>query len=810
MTPRTRLLIVGTVALLFIGAGATALYCGVSYFQGKRLSDRAYREMAAGHYDNAIALYDVASHKMLESTIRALVYGNRGWCYTKKENDEQAIHDFTESIRIDPRPLYSVFDRGLAYVRKGEYEKARADLTTALQKDPNLTEAYFNRAWICMFKGEWDLAIADFSEAVRCDPREPQYYVDRGTAFAANEQIDPAIANFDSALGLNRAHAGAYIQRAAAYARKGNLEKGLKDITDAIHEMPKAPQLYYARGYIYLDRAVIDKAVEDLHEALRLRPGYDFAYLLLARAAMAERDWPHVLQNAERALDLNPKLAAGHFLRGRALTGQGKYDEAIAEFDQTLRMDASFLWALYFRAQNYAYRQEYSRALDELHRTAERFPKAEIAHLALGWFRATCPHDAYRDGREAVDETIKGCEISHWRNWYALDALGAAYAELGDFEQAKKFANLALTLPGVSRKDRALVEQRLARYEVGIAVRDLGGADTTPTLFEEAISAYAHGDFDRAIRCLNLVLPPNPGTSVSAAIFHFFDGTHDRKDRPPWAARETVEMTNGFYYRGLAFEKRREWPDAIADFSTTIWREPNSRLALVERSVCYERLGEPERAFRDLDEMLRRDPDDALAYALRADILEMEKQSAAAGQAATRAIELDPKLPLPHDVRSRIYAAENELDKADREFSEAERLDPDRVREILGPAYLFERRRDYKRAGTEFRETVERFPRSANAQNALAWFLATCPDRAQRNATQALSHATMACELSKWNEPGYVDTLAAAYAESGDFDRAVNLLADALSKAAPDLSDREQLERHLVFFKRKEPWRANH
>ena len=224
MTPRTRFLIVGVVALLFIGTGATALYCVGSFFRGKRLYDRAYQEMLAGRYDSAIVLYDAASHEILELTTRALVYGNRGWCYTKKQKDDQAIRDFTESIRIDPRPLYSVLDRGLAYVRKGEYEKARVDLTTTLQKDPNQTEAYFNRAWIYMFRGDWDLAIADFSEAVRCSPREPQYYVDRGMAYAANDQIDPAIANFDSALSLNRAHAGAYIQRAAAYARKGDLE----------------------------------------------------------------------------------------------------------------------------------------------------------------------------------------------------------------------------------------------------------------------------------------------------------------------------------------------------------------------------------------------------------------------------------------------------------------------------------------------------------------------------------------------------------------------------------------------------------
>ena len=36
-----------------------------------------------------------------------------------------------------------------------------------------------------------------------------------------------------------------------------------------------------------------------------------------------------------------------------------------------------------------------------------------------------------------------------------------------------------------------------------------------------------------------------------------------------------------------------------------------------------------------------------------------------------------------------------------------------------------------------------------------------------------MESATKACELTKWKQVGHLDTLAAAYAESGDFDKAV-------------------------------------
>jgi tetratricopeptide (TPR) repeat protein len=56
--------------------------------------------------------------------------------------------------------------------------------------------------------------------------------------------------------------------------------------------------------------------------------------------------------------------------------------------------------------------------------------------------------------------------------------------------------------------------------------------------------------------------------------------------------------------------------------------------------------------------------------------------------------------------------------------------------------------------------------------NNLAWMLATAKDRSVRNGPDAVKYATKACEKSGWSCWAFVGTLAAAYAEAGDFDRA--------------------------------------
>lgn len=105
------------------------------------------------------------------------------------------------------------------------------------------------------------------------------------------------------------------------------------------------------------------------------------------------------------------------------------------------------------------------------------------------------------------------------------------------------------------------------------------------------------------------------------------------------------------------------------------------------------------------------------------------------------------------------------------------------------------------------RETVASNPKDDWSYNLLAWIKATCPDSSVRDGQEAVSAATKACELTNWRESGWIDTLAAAYAESGDFRRAVELQERAIRLGNAPESEQQAMQERLSLYKESNPYR---
>src|SRR5262249_22046080 len=92
--------------------------------------------------------------------------------------------------------------------------------------------------------------------------------------------------------------------------------------------------------------------------------------------------------------------------------------------------------------------------------------------------------------------------------------------------------------------------------------------------------------------------------------------------------------------------------------------------------------------------------------------------------------------------------------------------------------------------------------------NSVAWKLATSTDDSSRDGKKALEVAKKACALSMQGDWQFLDTLAAAYAETGDFDNAVKCQKKAISmEPSEKIQEKFGLEERLQLYQKLKPFR---
>ena len=96
-------------------------------------------------------------------------------------------------------------------------------------------------------------------------------------------------------------------------------------------------------------------------------------------------------------------------------------------------------------------------------------------------------------------------------------------------------------------------------------------------------------------------------------------------------------------------------------------------------------------------------------------------------------------------------------------------------------------------------------PKHVEAYNGLAWLRATAADQHDRDGAAAVENGTKACELTGWKQWGTIDTLAAAYAEKGDFKQAVSWQQTAI-ELAPTAEDKESMQSRLALYRAGKPY----
>ena len=214
------------------------------------------------------------------------------------------------------------------------------------------------------------------------------------------------------------------------------------------------------------------------------------------------------------------------------------------------------------------------------------------------------------------------------------------------------------------------------------------------------------------------------------------------------------------------------------------------------------RLAEAEAQFT---EALRLNPGHSEAHNNLGTILSRKRRYAEAEAHFTEAARLNPGLLAAHFNLGRVHAEQGKYETAAAHYAEAIRRHSGYVAAHQNLGNVLCRLEKYETAAAHYAEAIRLDPGYAEAYNASALLMAACPEAKFRDGKRAVAFATRACELAQVEEPRFLNTLAAAHAEAGDFDAAVTSQKRAI-ELLTDERQKDDYRSRLVLYQAKRPY----
>lgn len=248
---------------------------------------------------------------------------------------------------------------------------------------------------------------------------------------------------------------------------------------------------------------------------------------------------------------------------------------------------------------------------------------------------------------------------------------------------------------------------------------------------------------------------------------------------------------------------------ALHDLNEAMAMRPGNPYVLLLRASIYREMGKSDAALADIDRALRKQPDLEPARRLRWAVLIGQRKL---DQVITEMEQQLRRTPNDRDIliqMAMLCTAGHQPNRAIELYSSVLAAEPDNVEALEGRANALLGIGKHAEAIADFNRAVKLGTEDSGTLNNLAWVLATSPDDALRDGRRAVELATKACELTEYKLAHVLSTLAAAYAETGDFKTAIKWSNQAIKVGGDDTEAdvREAIEKELKSYENEKPWR---
>ncbi len=177
----------------------------------------------------------------------------------------------------------------------------------------------------------------------------------------------------------------------------------------------------------------------------------------------------------------------------------------------------------------------------------------------------------------------------------------------------------------------------------------------------------------------------------------------------------SVNLAAHLNNRGTAYEKKKQYDLALADYNQAIALDPTLAAAFSNRGNVYDDKGQYDAAIADHDHAIRLKPDYADAFNNRGVSHYHKGQYDAAIADYDHAIQLYPTDALAFANRSGVHGRKGEYDRSIADATEAIRLKPDYADAFVDRGHAHSLKSEYDLAIADFNQAIRLQPSDATA-----------------------------------------------------------------------------------------------
>ncbi|MBW2569479.1 MAG: tetratricopeptide repeat protein [Deltaproteobacteria bacterium] len=227
----------------------------------------------------------------------------------------------------------------------------------------------------------------------------------------------------------------------------------------------------------------------------------------------------------------------------------------------------------------------------------------------------------------------------------------------------------------------------------------------------------------------------------------------------------------------------RYWKNSTALFKHTLNVTANNYIAHDKLGEALAEQNRTVEAIRHYSEALRIEPDFVQAH------LNMGDAHASLGNSEdgvyyyNKALQKNPNYEKAHNNLGNAMARQGNFEAAVYHYNEALKINPNYAGAHYNLGKIAANQGKIEEAIFYFKKTLRVSPNMLAALYNLSWIAATTKDDKFRNGKEAVNLAEKLCKLQNYNQPLSLDALAAAYAATGELDKAVKIAQQGLNMA---------------------------